>query len=113
MNKMRNWFYLSFLSVLLLATACQQPEKPAATTPVADKKPVIMDPFHFHKMIEVSPGNDFDILSWGRGATTNSSFLILHSDSVNNQYVTTTGDLDGKIVDVYNADMDMDGNPEI
>jgi hypothetical protein len=29
------------------------------------------------------------------------------------QYTTTTGDLDGTITDVYNADMDVDGNPEI
>jgi hypothetical protein len=29
------------------------------------------------------------------------------------KYTTTTGDLDGTITDVYNADMDMDGNPEI
>jgi hypothetical protein len=29
------------------------------------------------------------------------------------KYTTTTGDLDGTITDVYNADMDTDGNPEI
>jgi len=72
-----------------------------------------MEPFRFHKMIEVAPGNDFDVLSWGRGSSAVGSFLILHSDSTNMKYTTTTGDLDGIIVDVYNADMDMDGNPEI
>jgi hypothetical protein len=110
---MRNRFYLPLLSICLLAAACQQPQKPVVTAPVVEKKPELMPPFRFHKLIEVSPGNDFDIVSWGRGATTKSSFLILHSDSTNNQYVTTTGDLDGAIVDVYNTDMDMDGNPEI
>ena len=38
---------------------------------------------------------------------------ILHSDSASSKYTTTTGDLDGAIVDVYNSDMDLDGNPEI
>jgi hypothetical protein len=72
-----------------------------------------MEPFRFHKMIEVSPGQDYDILSWGRGSSTIGAFEILHSDSAGAKYVTTTGDLDGSIVDVYNADMDLDGNPEI
>jgi len=110
---MRNRFYLSILSVCLLATACHQQEKPVATAPVLEKKPVLMEPFRFHKLIEVSPGNDFDVLSWGRGSSAVGSFLVLHSDSAGMKYVTTTGDLDGSIVDVYNADMDMDGNPEI
>lgn len=110
---MRNRLYLSLLSICLLATACRQQDKPAATIPVLQKKPSLMEPFRFHKLIEVSPGNDFDVLSWGRGSSAVGAFLILHSDSSAMKYVTTTGDLDGSIVDVYNADMDMDGNPEI
>lgn len=110
---MRNRFYLSVLSICLLATACHQQDKPVVTAPVLEKKPAIMEPFRFHKTVEVSPGNDFDILSWGRGSTAVGSYLILHSDSSTMKYNTTTGDLDGTIVDVYNADMDMDGNPEI
>lgn len=110
---MQNRLYLSLLSICLLATACHQQDKPAATIPVLQKKPSLMEPFRFHKLIEVSPGNDFDVLSWGRGSSAVGSFLILHSDSAGMKYVTTTGDLDGSIVDVYNADMDMDGNPEI
>jgi len=72
-----------------------------------------MDPFRYHKLIEVSPGQDYDILSWGRGSTKTGAFMILHSDSAAAKYTTTTGDLDGAIVDVYNSDMDLDGNPEI
>jgi hypothetical protein len=64
-------------------------------------------------MIEVSPGQDYDVLSWGRGSTKTGAFEILHSDSAAAKYTTTTGDLDGYIVDVYNSDMDLDGNPEI
>jgi hypothetical protein len=72
-----------------------------------------MEPFRYHKMIEVSPGQDYDIMSWGRGSSKVGAFMILHSDSASAKYTTTTGDLDGAIVDVYNSDMDLDGNPEI
>jgi hypothetical protein len=106
-------FYLFVLmGCLIIVSGCNQDEKkaPSVTT---EKKPDMMDPFRFHKLIEVSPGQDFDILSWGRGSTTIGAFLILHSDSSGKKYTTTTGDLDGAIVDVYNSDMDLDGNPEI
>jgi len=104
---------LLVVGICLLLAACHQDEKPVASVSLPDKKPAMMEPFRFHKMIEVAPGNDFDVLSWGRGSSAVGSFLILHSDSTNMKYTTTTGDLDGIIVDVYNADMDMDGNPEI
>ena len=76
-------------------------------------KPVIMQPFTYHKLVEVSPGQDYDIVSWGRGTKGKGAFNILHSDSAAAIFTTTTGDLDGNIVDVYNSDMDLDGNPEI
>ncbi|MDR3693868.1 hypothetical protein [Mucilaginibacter sp.] len=72
-----------------------------------------MAPFRYHKLIEVSPGQDYDILSWGRGSAKLGAFEILHSDSAAAKFSTTTGDLDGIIVDVFNTDMDLDGNPEI
>ncbi len=89
------------------------PEQKKADTTAQPKAPVIMDPFRYHKLMEVSPGQYYDVLSWGRGATDTGSFMILHSDSSGRKYTTTTGDLNGKIIDVYNADMDADGNPEI
>jgi hypothetical protein len=97
----------------VLIVSCNNDEKPTGVTAIISKKPVIMDPFRYHKMIEVSPGQDYDILSWGRGSKTTGAFMILHSDSAAQKYTTTTGDLDGAIVDVYNSDMDLDGNPEI
>ena len=113
MNK-TYWFYLFLLISCALVAGCGNDEKqPVEPTPVQVKKPVIMDPFRFHKMIEVSPGEDYDVLSWGRGSSKTGSFMILHSDSAAAKYTTTTGDLDGAIVDIYNSDMDMDGNPEI
>lgn len=72
-----------------------------------------MPPFRYHKLIEVSPGQDYDVVSWGRGSTKTGAFAILHSDSAAAKFVTTTGDLTGSILDVFNTDMDLDGNPEI
>lgn len=87
-------------------------EKKAVISQVSSA-PRIMEPFRYHKLLEVAPGEYYDVLSWGRGSVDTGAFVILHSDSSNRQYITTTGDLDGKIVDVYNSDMDVDGNPEI
>ena len=111
--------YLTILiSGLVIITGCNQDAKKAApfvtdTTAKVSKKPAISAPFRYHKLIEVSPGQDYDVLSWGRASTTVGAFLILHSDSSGKKYTTTTGDRDGTIVDVYNSDMDLDGNPEI
>jgi hypothetical protein len=108
-----NLFHLLILICGILVAGCGNDTKPAAVTATAPQKPVIIDPFRFHKMIEVSPGQYYDILSWGRGSSTTGAFMILHSDSAAAKYTTTTGDLDGAIVDVYNSDMNLDGNPEI
>ena len=102
------------LAAIAVVSACSnEAKKPVVATTPATNKPVIMDPFRYHKLIEVSPGEDYDVLSWGRGSTKTGAFMILHSDSAAAKYTTTTGDLDGAIVDVYNSDMDLDGNPEI
>jgi len=95
-----------------VAAGCSHDEKkPLVNT--APTAPKLMEPFKFHKLIEVSPGNYYDVLSWGRGGADTSSLLILHSDSVTRTYTTTTGDINGLIVDAYNSDMDIDGHPEI
>jgi len=101
------------IGCLVMASGCNHDEKKVAQPPAIIKKADFADPFRFHKLIEVSPGEDYDILSWGRGSKAVGAYLILHSDSSGKKYTTTTGDLDGTIVDVYNSDMDLDGNPEI
>ncbi|WEA01965.1 hypothetical protein [Mucilaginibacter sp. SJ] len=110
---MTNRFYLFVLAISALMAGCggADNKKPAASP--APKKPELMAPFRFHKLIEVSPGQSYDVLSWGRGSEEAGAFMILHSDSSAIKYTTTTGDLDGAIIDVYNSDMDVDGNPEI
>lgn len=110
-KRLNSYFLLAGISMVLFGCTQNQPKKNILDT--APKVPVPMAPFRYHKMIEVSPGQDFDVMSWGRGSTTSGSLLILHSDSVNKKFTTTTGDLDGAIVDVFNADMDIDGNPEL
>src|ERR1700723_655773 len=94
---------LSYLLTLLcgiLLLSCDTGQKPAATIS-APKKPEVMPPFRYHKLVEVSPGQDYDVVSWGRGSTKTGAFAILHSDSAAANFVTTTGDLKGTIVDVF------------
>lgn len=105
-------YYLWISTVCILAAGCSNNDKKQAVA-TAQNKPAVMQPFRFHKAIEVSPGQTYDIVSWGRGSAAVGAFAILHSDSADMKYTTTTGDLDGAISDVYNADMDVDGNPEI
>jgi hypothetical protein len=107
-------FYLwMLLGCLIMVSACNHDEKKVAMPTTIIKKADFADPFRFHRLVEVAPGEDYDVLSWGRGSTSVGGYLILHSDSSGKKYTTTTGDLDGSIVDVYNSDMDLDGNPEI
>jgi hypothetical protein len=88
-----------------------------ANNNIAPEKPAVMQPFRFHKAIEVSPGQTYDVLSWGRGATQDRLALCygpaLRFGS-RMKYTTTTGDLDGTITDVYQLPIwILDGNPEI
>ncbi len=85
------------------------PAAPAAPQAKSD----LTAPFLYHKLIESSPGKYFDVLTWGRGKDSIGGYLILHSDSTGKKYTTITGELEGKILDVFNTDMNMDGNPEI
>lgn len=74
---------------------------------------VLPEPFRAHRVVEVRPGLTFDVLSWGRGSQHSSAFLILRSDSSAIKYRSVSGELEGKITDAWNMDMDSDGNPEI
>jgi hypothetical protein len=109
---------MNFRSGFLILSSCaifsgcnEQPKKAAVSN--AAKAPGVMAPFKYHKLMEVSPGQYYDVLSWGRGAGNENSYMILHSDSTGKKYTITSDDLDGTITDVYNSDMDLDGNPEL
>lgn len=104
---------ITFAFATVFAGCNQTGQKTIVQKATTSAKPQLIQPFRFHKMVEVSPGNSYDVLSWGRGPAETGSFLILASDSAEAKYTTTTGDLDGTITDVFNTDMDVDGNPEI
>lgn len=100
------------LSVVLWS-ACQEKKNENTVVPQESLKAKLPAPFRFHKAIEVKPGLTFDVFSWGRGVDSLGAYLILRSDSTHLKYRSVGGDLDGKIVDVWNMDMDSDGNPEL
>ncbi len=108
-----NKFKIGFIIFLFGCTvvACNQDEKPVQTAPKTVVK--LPEPFRYHKAIEVKPGLTLDVVSWGRGSTSTGAFLILRSDSTHLKYKSISSELDGKIVDVWNMDMDADGNPEL
>lgn len=109
----------NIVNILLLSSAafllfsCGN-DKEQQTTP---SKKVVMDlpaPFHKHEKIEVGPELIFDIYSWGRGSDSTSSLLILRSDSIKNDFtVASSENINGRLQEVFNTDMDADGNPEV
>lgn len=107
-------YILSIITLASFFAQCSSFEEPQKldTTPLITKIE-IKGPFHFQKDIEVKPGLIFDVVNWGRGADSISAYLILRSDSLHKKYNSTSGELEGDIVDVWNMDMDSDGNPEI
>lgn len=108
---------IKILSAVIIAAAlfeaCSSDKKDQAVTPPESPAKGIQAPFRFHKAIEVKPGLTLDVLSWGRGSESAGAYLILRSDSLNMKYRSVTGELDGKIMDAWNMDMDSDGNPEL
>ncbi len=104
---------LLFGACVCIAACNQQDTKIGYKAPETAKKRGPEEPFKYHKMIEVAPGQYYDVLSWGRGAAGGGAYMILRSDSADQQYGSTTGSLEGPIQDVLNSDLDIDGNPEI
>ena len=98
-----------FFTVFMISCE-QQKEKVVIKKPEPTK---IMEPFRFHKAIEVKPGLTLDIVSWGRGSDSIGGYLILRSDSSRLSYRSVSGELKGKVVDAWNMDLDTDGNPEL
>lgn len=102
------------LLIVLFSVSCSsdKPEKQETEKGAGEKIP-LLKPFRFHKTVEVKPGLTFDVLSWGRGAELIGGLLILRSDSIHTHYRSITDELEGRLVDAWNMDMDSDGNPEI
>ena len=110
MNLVKALSGIAFCAILY--TSCTTEDK----TPVVFSKPVvkkIMEPFRYHKAIEVKPGLTLDIVGWGRGSNSVGGYLVLRSDSTHLDYRSLAGELDGKIVDAWDMDLDSDGDPEL
>lgn len=103
---------LSLVSAVLL-NSCTSADKPVSTSQNKVSPAKLPAPFRYHKAVEVKPGLTLDVVSWGRGSESTGAYLILRSDSTHLKYRSISGELDGKIVDVWNMDMDSDGNPEL
>lgn len=112
---MRNLTRLTFLLAGLVFMASCSGNKEEKTVvkqevPVAEKK---SRQFPFYKDINVKPGLNFEVVSWGKGVDSVGGYLILMSDSVRNNYNSFSNERKGIITDAWNMDMDNDGNPEI
>lgn len=108
--KLKFFTALFFTTTVLISCTSEEQKQTELKKPEAIK---IMEPFRFHKAIEVKPGLTLDVLSWGRGSASVGGYLILRSDSTHLNYRSVSGELDGKIVDVWDMDLDSDGNPEL
>lgn len=97
----------------VIFTACSSNDKPLDHLKTEKKAAVAPNPFSFYKSIEIKPGFNFEIVSWGKGVDTLGGYLILMSDSVKNNYKSLSGERKGMITDAWNMDLDNDGNPEL
>jgi hypothetical protein len=101
-----------FSLIILFFAACGGKDQSSIDQPIVQKTKEI-NPFSFYKNIEIKPGLNFEVLSWGKGVDTLGGFLILMSDSSKNSYKSISVERKGIITDSWNMDLDNDGNPEI
>lgn len=111
--KIRNYklqHLLLFAGVLFCLSCTEaEPVKEAGVNNFHTEK----TPFKFYKDIEVKPGLNFEIISWGKGVDSVGGYQILMSDSVKNKFRSAAVERKGIITDAWNMDLDNDGNPEI
>lgn len=110
MNFIKRISGLALIAVVISSCTTEE-KKPVVSNKPAAKK--IMQPFRYHKAIEVKPGLTLDIVSWGRGSNSVGGYMVLRSDSTHLNYRSISGELDGRIVDAWDMDLDSDGNPEL
>jgi hypothetical protein len=113
-NKMKLQKYtlqhLLLIAGMLFCFACTE-EKPKEVQ--TENTKIEKNPFRFYKDIELKPGFNFEIVSWGKGVDSIGGYQILMSDSVRNNYRSIAVDRKGIITDAWNMDLDNDGNPEL
>lgn len=112
--KLNNAFKLVYLGLATISLffSCTSDEKPVVTTKT-EVVAVSKNPFPFYKSIEIKPGFNFEVVSWGKGVDTLGGYLILMSDSLKNNYKSISVEREGIIADAWNMDLDNDGDPEV
>ncbi|OAQ39633.1 hypothetical protein A5893_08570 [Pedobacter psychrophilus] len=111
MRLLKSLFGLSLILIVLSSCGGDEDKK---VKEVPKKIAALPAPFKHHEKIEVGPELIFDIYTWGRGADSTSSLLVLRSDSIENDFsLASTNNINGKFKEVFNTDMDDDGNPEV
>lgn len=102
------------LTIGVTILACNEEKKEDDKVVTKKAEIELPAPFKKHLKIEIGPEVIFDIYSWGRGSDSSSSVLVLRSDSIKNEFsVASSDNLNGRLQEVFNTDMDTDGNPEI
>ncbi|MNJ98853.1 hypothetical protein D3C87_166220 [compost metagenome] len=116
MKQITNLFPISLLLAGTLLMASCGPKTNEKVVPVKGDTAAVTKAtgqFPFYKDLNVKPGLNFEVVSWGKGVDSVGGFLVLMSDSAKNNYRTLSGERKGIITDAWNMDMDNDGNPEI
>jgi len=115
MNDFKKYVQQSLLSVgLLFLFSCTNDNgKPPVQS--ESKKDTLKQttPFSFYKDLAVRPGLNFEVVSWGKGVDSLGGYLLLMSDSLKNDFRSTSVEREGVLQDAWNMDMDNDGNPEL
>lgn len=113
--KLRNTIKIGFLLLVTTAfvAACTSDEKPTDKASTVNAVTKTTNAFPFYKAIEIKPGFNFEVVSWGKGVDTLGGYLLLMSDSVKNNYKSISIERKGIITDAWNMDLDNDGNPEL
>ncbi len=101
------------LATTIFVVACTSDEKKIDQAPAVNSVTKTVNPFPFYKAIEIKPGFNFEVVSWGKGIDTLGGYLLLMSDSVKNNYKSIAIERKGIITDAWNMDLDNDGNPEL
>ena len=104
-----------FLAGLLLMVSCSESgsDKTAELKPAVSGTDKPSGQFPFYKNIEIRPGINFEVVSWGKGVDSIGGYLILRTDSAKNSFKSLSNEREGIITDAWNMDLDNDGDPEI
>ncbi|MHA4894942.1 hypothetical protein ACXZ1K_09330 [Pedobacter sp. PWIIR3] len=99
--------------IAIAVTSCGDGAKEKLSANSSPAVPVKRDQFPFYKDIQIRPGLNFEVVSWGKGVDSVGGYLVLLSDSLKSNFKSLSNEREGIITDAWNMDLDNDGNPEI